>query len=56
VDLLYIDSSHDRLETVAEVLAWRPVLRPRSLIVFDDFRHPDFPGAHEAIAELKLER
>jgi predicted O-methyltransferase YrrM len=55
VDLLYIDSSHDRLETVAEVLAWRPLLRPGSLIVFDDFGHPDFPGVHEAIAELELE-
>jgi hypothetical protein len=37
------------------VLAWRPLLRPGSLIVFDDFRHPDFPGVHEAIAELELE-
>jgi predicted O-methyltransferase YrrM len=54
VDLLYIDSSHDRLETVAEVLAWRPVLHPGSLIVFDDYMHPDFPGVHEAITELEL--
>jgi predicted O-methyltransferase YrrM len=55
VDLLYIDSSHERAETIAEVLAWRTVLRPGSLIVFDDFTHPDFPGVREAVAELALE-
>jgi hypothetical protein len=55
VDLLYIDSSHDRAQTVAEVLAWRSALIPGSLIVFDDFTHPDFPGVREAIADLGLE-
>jgi len=55
VDLLYIDSSHQREETIAEVLAWRTSLRPGAAIVFDDFRHPHFPGVREAIAELSLE-
>lgn len=55
VDLLYIDSAHDRLETLAEVNAWRAVLGSGSLIVFDDFTHPDFPGVREAIADLKLD-
>jgi cephalosporin hydroxylase len=54
VDMLYIDSSHEREQTIAEVLAWRPVLRPGAPIVFDDYRHPDFPGVAEAIAELGL--
>lgn len=54
VDLLYIDSSHQREPTIAEVLAWRPVLAPRATIVFDDYRHPDYPGVREAIAELGL--
>jgi predicted O-methyltransferase YrrM len=54
VDLLYIDSSHDRDETVAEVRAWQPVLAPDGLIVFDDYTHPDFPGVREAIAMLGL--
>lgn len=54
VDLLYIDSSHEREQTIAEVLAWRPVLRPGAPIVFDDFTHPDFPGVREAIAQLGL--
>jgi SAM-dependent methyltransferase len=54
VDLLYIDSSHERDATVAEVRAWQPVLAPDGLIVFDDYTHPDFPGVREAIATLGL--
>jgi predicted O-methyltransferase YrrM len=55
VDLLYIDSSHQREQTVAEVLAWRPVLAPGAVIVFDDYAHPDFPGVRQAVAELGLD-
>ena len=54
VELLYIDSPHEREPTIAEVEAWRPVLAPEALIVFDDFEHPDYPGVGEAIAELGL--
>ncbi len=55
VGMLYIDSSHDREQTVAEVRAWRAVLCPGAPVVFDDYRHPDYPGVAEAIAELGLE-
>lgn len=55
VDLLYIDSSHDREATMDELRAWAPALRPDALVVFDDFTHPEFPGVHEAIHELRLE-
>jgi predicted O-methyltransferase YrrM len=54
IDLLYLDSSHGREETIAEVRAWRPVLGPGALIVFDDYPHPDFPGVREAVDELGL--
>jgi predicted O-methyltransferase YrrM len=54
VDLLYIDSSHEREETIAEVRAWRPVLPAGSVIVFDDYTHPHFAGVREAVAELGL--
>ena len=54
VNLLYIDSSHERAQTIQEVEAWRPVLHPGAVIVFDDYTHPDFPGVREAIAELGL--
>lgn len=54
VDLLFIDSSHNRIETVKEFKAWGPAIRPGGLIVFHDYRHPDF-GVTAAIDEdLKL--
>ena len=54
VDLLYIDSSHDRDNTIREVEAWRPVLATGSVIVFDDYAHPDYPGVREAVEALGL--
>lgn len=55
VDLLYIDSSHMREQTIAEVQAWRPHLRPGAPVIFDDYAHPDYPEVREAIEELGLE-
>jgi hypothetical protein len=55
VDLLYIDSSHQREGTIRELEAWAPVLREGSVIVFDDYSHPDFPGVREAIDQLGLD-
>ncbi len=54
IELLYIDSSHDRDETITEVQAWKGALAPGALIVFDDYTHPDYPGVREAIVELGL--
>lgn len=54
VDLLYVDSSHERGETIEEVRAWQPHLRPGALVVFDDYGHAAYPGVHEAIEELEL--
>lgn len=55
VDLLYVDSSHERAQTLAEARAWWGALRPGARVVFDDFTHPDFPGVREAIDELGLD-
>ncbi len=55
VDLLYIDSSHERQPTIDEVHAWRPALAPGAAIVFDDFGHPDYPGVKAAVDELGLD-
>jgi Methyltransferase domain len=54
VELLYIDSSHARDDTIREVEAWRPVLEEGSLMVFDDFAHSDYPGVEEAVRCLEL--
>lgn len=55
VELLYIDSSHDRAATIREVQAWKPVLVADALIVFDDYTHSEFPGVREAVDELRLD-
>ncbi|HEX3391469.1 MAG TPA: class I SAM-dependent methyltransferase [Solirubrobacteraceae bacterium] len=54
VDLLYVDSSHTREDTIAELRAWQPALRPGALVVLDDYTHKDYPGVREAVAELGL--
>ncbi len=54
VDMLYIDSSHGRQDTIDEIEAWQPVLRAGATVVFDDYTHPDFPGVREAVQELGL--
>jgi predicted O-methyltransferase YrrM len=55
IDLLYIDSSHRRDETIAEVKAWRSALAPGGLVIFDDYTHALYPGVREAIEALGLD-
>jgi hypothetical protein len=55
VDLLYIDTTHERADTIRELEAWSPVLRHDAWVVFDDYGHPDFPGVTEAVNELRLD-
>jgi len=55
VELLFVDSTHEREPTVAEFEAWRPRLAPGAVIAFHDYDHPDFPGVAEAVAELGLD-
>jgi predicted O-methyltransferase YrrM len=52
VELLFVDSSHERDETLAQIAVWRPALAPGALIVFDDYGHPDYPGVAQAVAAL----
>ncbi|HEY4094010.1 MAG TPA: class I SAM-dependent methyltransferase [Baekduia sp.] len=54
VDLLFIDSGHERQGTIDEWNAWRPRLAADALVVFHDYDHPDFPGIAQAIEELGL--
>ena len=55
VELLFVDSSHDRDATVAEFRAWEPRLAPRALVVLHDYGNPAYPGVAEAVAELELD-
>jgi predicted O-methyltransferase YrrM len=54
VELLFIDSSHERRPTIDEWRAWRPRLAPGALVVFHDHDHPDFPGVAQAVERLEL--
>jgi predicted O-methyltransferase YrrM len=55
VELLYIDSSHAREETLRELASWTPALAAEAVVVLDDFGHPEYPGVREAVEELGLE-
>lgn len=55
VELLFVDSTHSRAGTVAELRAWRPKLAPGALVVLHDYGNPAFPGVAEAVADLALE-
>jgi predicted O-methyltransferase YrrM len=55
VELLFIDSSHERVPTVAEYKAWRPALADGGIVIFDDYGHPGYPGVAEAVAELGVQ-
>jgi predicted O-methyltransferase YrrM len=54
VELLFIDSTHERADTVAEFEAWRPRLAPGGLVAFHDHGNPAFPGVAEAVHDLGL--
>jgi predicted O-methyltransferase YrrM len=54
VDLLYVDTTHERIDTIRELEAWWSVLGDGSWVVLDDYAHPDFPGVSEAVRELQL--
>lgn len=54
VELLFIDSLHERDAVLSAFRAWRGALAPGALTVFHDFGHPQYPGVREAVAELEL--
>jgi len=54
VDAVFIDSSHEREETIATFETWQPALAPGGLIAFHDWDDDAYPGVTEAIGELGL--
>lgn len=54
-DFVFVDSSHERAETIATFRAWEPAVAPGGVVVFHDYGSPDYPGVAEAIADLGLE-
>jgi predicted O-methyltransferase YrrM len=54
-ELLFVDSSHDREQTLAEFGAWRDALAPGAVVAFHDYDEPAYPGVTEAVRELGLD-
>jgi methyltransferase family protein len=55
VELLFVDATHERAATVAELRAWGPRLEDGALVALHDYGHPEFPGVAEAARELGIE-
>lgn len=54
-ELLFLDSSHERQETLDTFRAWEPALAPGAVVAFHDYGAEAYPGVKEAIEELGLE-
>jgi predicted O-methyltransferase YrrM len=54
-ELLFLDSSHERQETLDTFRAWEPALAPGAVIAFHDYGAEAYPGVKQAIDELGLE-
>jgi predicted O-methyltransferase YrrM len=54
VELLFVDSEHEREPVLAAFAAWRDALAPHAVVVFHDYGHPQYPGVREAVGELAL--
>lgn len=55
VDAVFVDSSHERRETIATFRTWEPVLAAGAIVAFHDYDDDAYPGVTEAIRELGLE-
>jgi predicted O-methyltransferase YrrM len=54
VQLLFVDSLHERDSVVAAFRAWRAALAPDAVVVFHDYGHPEYPGVRQAVEDLEL--
>jgi predicted O-methyltransferase YrrM len=54
VELLFIDSEHEREPVLGAFAAWRGALAAGAIVVFHDYGHPDYPGVRVAVQELGL--
>ncbi len=54
VDFVFVDSSHEREETIATFESWSGAVAPGGIVAFHDYEEPLFPGVTDAIHELDL--
>ena len=51
LDLVFIDASHEYQDVRADVLAWRPKIKPGGILAGHDY-NPMFPGVIQAVDEI----
>lgn len=51
---VFIDSSHERDETMQTFREWAPRLAPDGVVAFHDYGDPAYPGVEEAVRDLGL--
>ena len=54
VNLLFIDTSHVASRALAEFEAWKPLLAPGAIVVFDDLLKTEMSGVWESLPEPKV--
>lgn len=50
-DMVFIDAMHGYEDVRADIEAWEPKIRDQGIMVFHDYKHPDFPGVQRAVEE-----
>lgn len=55
VDAVFIDSSHEKEETIHTFRVWEPVLPVGGVVAFHDWEDDAYPGVTEAIREMGLQ-
>jgi predicted O-methyltransferase YrrM len=55
IDLLYVDSNHDRAVVRQSFDRWRDSIASGGFAAFDDYVNDAYPGVREAVSELGLE-
>jgi predicted O-methyltransferase YrrM len=55
IDLLYIDSNHDREVVRQSFERWHGSIASGGFAAFDDYENVNYPGVREAVTELGLE-
>jgi predicted O-methyltransferase YrrM len=55
-DMIFIDANHTYESVKADILAWRPLLRPGGVICGHDFDPPNWMGIKQAVDELIPDR
>jgi predicted O-methyltransferase YrrM len=52
IDMVFIDGCHEYLAVKADILTWKPKIRPDGLLAGHDYNPKSYPGVVQAVKEL----